>query len=66
MQNRLEQAIAATADLIEVRPTAEAHTFLGWVYSFQGGHADAIAECKFGPSRSTPISATRTTTSVST
>jgi tetratricopeptide (TPR) repeat protein len=46
MQNRLEQAIAYYRRSIEVRPTAEAHTFLGWVYSFQGRHDDAIAECK--------------------
>ena len=27
-------------------PTAEAHTYLGWVYSFEGRYAAAIAECK--------------------
>lgn len=27
-------------------PTAEAHTFLGWVYSFEGRYHAAIAECK--------------------
>jgi Tfp pilus assembly protein PilF len=26
-------------------PTAEAHTFLGWVYSFQNRYDDAINEC---------------------
>ena len=26
--------------------TAEAHTFLGWVYSFEGRYDAAIAECK--------------------
>jgi Tfp pilus assembly protein PilF len=26
-------------------PTAEAHTFLGWVYSFQGRYDEAIDEC---------------------
>ena len=30
---------------IEALPTAEAHTFLGWTYSFQGRFEDAIAEC---------------------
>lgn len=30
---------------IELYPTAEAHTFLGWVYSFDGRYDDAIAEC---------------------
>lgn len=27
-------------------PTAEAHTFLGWTYHFQGKIDEAIAECK--------------------
>jgi len=27
-------------------PTAEAHTFLGWTYSFQGRLEDAIEECR--------------------
>ncbi|PYO61441.1 MAG: hypothetical protein DMD70_07030 [Gemmatimonadetes bacterium] len=27
-------------------PTAEAHTFLGWVYSFDRRYDEAIAECK--------------------
>ncbi len=31
---------------LAVAPTAEAHTFLGWVYSFQRRYAEAIAECK--------------------
>ena len=30
---------------IETYPTAEAHTFLGWVYSFQNRYDEAIAEC---------------------
>jgi Tfp pilus assembly protein PilF len=30
---------------IAVCPTAEAHTFLGWVYSFQGRYDEAIDEC---------------------
>lgn len=46
MQNRLDEAIAHYRRSIEIRPTAEAHTFLGWVYSFQGRHEDAIAECR--------------------
>ena len=28
------------------QPTAEAHTFLGWVYSFEQRYDAAIAECK--------------------
>ena len=30
---------------IAVYPTAEAHTFLGWVYSFEQRYDEAIAEC---------------------
>jgi tetratricopeptide (TPR) repeat protein len=30
---------------IEIYPTAEAHTFLGWVYSFQERYDEAIEEC---------------------
>src|SRR5215207_2946427 len=30
---------------IETYPTAEAHTFLGWVYSFQERYREAIDEC---------------------
>lgn len=30
---------------IETYPTAEAHTFLGWVYSFEGRYSEAIDEC---------------------
>ena len=30
---------------IEVFPTAEAYTFLGWTYSFEGQYDLAIAEC---------------------
>src|SRR3989475_7493096 len=33
------------ASLAEL-PTAEAHTFLGWVYSFERRYDEAIAECK--------------------
>lgn len=31
---------------IELYPTAEAYTFLGWTYRFQGKIDQAIAECK--------------------
>jgi tetratricopeptide (TPR) repeat protein len=30
---------------IQTYPTAEAHTFLGWVYSFEGRYDAAIDEC---------------------
>src|SRR5215467_14448403 len=41
-----ERAIELYKRSIEVHPTAEAHTFLGWVYSFQERYDEAIAECK--------------------
>ena len=31
---------------ITAHPTAEAHTFLGWTYSFMGRLDDAIAQCR--------------------
>ena len=40
-----EQAIELYKRSIETYPTAEAHTFLGWVYSFQDRYDEAIAEC---------------------
>lgn len=40
-----ERAIELYQRSIETYPTAEAHTFLGWVYSFQDRYDDAIAEC---------------------
>lgn len=46
------QQLEAYAEAIELYqrsiatyPTAEAHTFLGWVYSFQQRYDEAIAEC---------------------
>jgi tetratricopeptide (TPR) repeat protein len=40
-----EQAIDLYKRSIETYPTAEAHTFLGWVYSFQDRYDEAIEEC---------------------
>ena len=42
---RYDEAIDLYQRSISVFPTAEAHTFLGWAYSFQGRLDDAIAEC---------------------
>lgn len=42
----LDEAIALYKASIAAHPTAEAHTFLGWTYSFQGRLDDAIAECR--------------------
>jgi Tfp pilus assembly protein PilF len=46
MRGDLETATELYRRSIEVHPTAEAHTFLGWTYSFQGALDDAIAECR--------------------
>jgi Tfp pilus assembly protein PilF len=46
MAGDLEQAVALYRQSIALHPTAEAHTFLGWTYSFQDRLDDAIAECK--------------------
>ena len=46
MQGDLEEAIDLYKESINIYPTAEAHTFLGWTYAFQGKLDDAIEECK--------------------
>ena len=46
MAGELAQAVALYQASIETLPTAEAHTFLGWTYSFLGRYEDAIAECQ--------------------
>lgn len=46
MQGDLETAIDFYRRSIDAFPTAEAHTFLGWTYSFQGKLDEAIDECK--------------------
>lgn len=45
MRGELEEAIELYKKSIEVCPTAEGHTFLGWTYSFQGRWEEAIEEC---------------------
>ena len=45
MAGELERAIEAYRRSIETYPTAEAHTYLGWTYSFQGKIDEATAEC---------------------
>src|SRR6267378_8466556 len=44
-ENNYEEAIELYKRSIATYPTAEAHTFLGWVYSFQNRYDEAIAEC---------------------
>ncbi len=46
MAGNLDDAIGLYEASLAAYATAEAHTFLGWTYSFQGRFEDAIAECK--------------------
>ena len=46
MQGDFERAAELYRQSLELHPTAEAHTFLGWTYHFQGKIEEAIAECK--------------------
>lgn len=45
MEGELENAIRTYRESIACYPTAEAHTFLGWTFSFQGHYDKAIEEC---------------------
>ena len=45
-EGEIEGAIENYKKSIELYPTADAHTFLGWMYSFQGLLEAAIEECK--------------------
>lgn len=44
-KGELEEAIGLYKKSIELFPTAEGHTFLGWAYSYQGRYDEAIEEC---------------------
>ncbi len=44
--HNIDDAIRLYKASLAYYPTAEAHTFLGWTYSFQDRIDDAIAECK--------------------
>jgi Tfp pilus assembly protein PilF len=46
MKRELDEAVEFYKKSIEAYPTAEAHTFLGWTYSWMGRLDDAIAECR--------------------
>ncbi|MBI4465918.1 MAG: tetratricopeptide repeat protein [Acidobacteria bacterium] len=46
MKGELDEAIALYKKSIQLFPTAEAHTFLGWTYSFMGLYDEAIEECR--------------------
>src|ERR1700740_1604014 len=42
----LDKAIGLYKESIALFPTADAHTYLGWTYSFQGKINEAIAQCE--------------------
>ena len=46
MEGDYERAVELYQSSLALYPTAEAHTFLGWTYHFQGKLDEAIAECK--------------------
>jgi Tfp pilus assembly protein PilF len=46
MEGDYDHAVELYKNSLELFPTAEAHTFLGWTYHFQGKIAAAMAECK--------------------
>jgi tetratricopeptide (TPR) repeat protein len=45
MSGSLDEAVDLYQQSIEAFPTAEAHTFLGWTYSFMNMTDEAIEEC---------------------
>jgi len=46
LRGDLDRAIELYTNSLELYPTAEAYTFRGWAYSFQGRVGEAIEECK--------------------
>ena len=46
MVEELGEAIRLYKESIALCPTADAHTYLGWAYSFQGRIDEAIAQCE--------------------
>ena len=46
MKGELDRAVELYKNSLEIHPTAEAHTYLGWTYHDQGNAEAAIAECK--------------------
>ncbi len=45
-EGRIEEAVELYRRSIGIEPSAEAHTFLGWAYSFQRRYEEAIEECR--------------------
>lgn len=46
MEGDFDHAVELYEKSIAVQPTAEAHTFLGWTFHFQGKIDQAIEQCK--------------------
>jgi Tfp pilus assembly protein PilF len=46
LSGSLEEAVAFFTRSLEAHPTAEAYTFRGWAYSFEGRLSEAILECQ--------------------
>jgi tetratricopeptide (TPR) repeat protein len=46
MEGDFDRAVELYQNSLALHPTAEAHTFLGWTYHFQGKIQEAIEECK--------------------
>jgi len=46
LAGELDKAIQLYKESIALFPTADAHTYLGWTYSFQGKINEAIAQCE--------------------
>jgi len=46
MAGELDESIRLYKESIALYPTADAYTYLGWAYSFQGRIDDAIAQCE--------------------
>jgi len=46
MAQEFDQAIRLYKESIALYPTADAHTYLGWAYSFKGRLSEAIAQCE--------------------
>ena len=61
MKGNLEEATELYKRSLDYHPTAEAHTFLGWTYSFQGKLDEAIEECHLAIKGRIQNSAIRTT-----